>query len=70
MVKCSHLDSLIIRQMVKTKQIFHQKYQSFTSKVNDLNYGCVLNSNTQSVSLYSLQLFSDVRMIQKHPSTL
>ena len=63
-----HLDSLIMWQMVKTKHIFHQKYQSFTSKVNDLNYDCVLNSNTQSVSLYSLHLFSLCKNDPKTPS--
>ena len=29
-LQCSHLDSLSMWQMVRTKHIFHQKYQSFT----------------------------------------
>ena len=42
--------------MVRTKLIFHQKYQSFTSKVTDSNYDCNL-------------FFSYVRVIQNHPPT-
>ena len=34
--------SLIMWQMVRTKHIFHKKYQSFTSKETDSNYNCML----------------------------
>ena len=34
--QCAHLDSLIMWQMIRSKHIFHEKYQSFTSKVIDL----------------------------------
>ena len=34
-VQSSHLYSLIMWQMVRTKDIFYEKYQSFTSKVTD-----------------------------------
>ena len=43
-------------QMVKTNQIFHEKYWSFTSKLTD--------SKSSNPSL-----FSYVRMIQNHPPT-
>ena len=50
---------------------FHKKYQSFTSKVTDSNYVCMLIFNFQILhqSHTTLLFFSYVKMIQNHPPT-